>query len=276
FIAQTASDQVLTGDFGRANTFVQTSFFVSDLRLQLRILKNTKFQPYLAVGGGMMLFNPRDEEGNFLGENIFTRESGESYNTTIPMIPLAAGVQMRVNRIISLSMEYNYRVIPSDYLDNVGRLGKRDGDDILQGLQLSVHFNLNPASTPMPKQLVPATDPDYLIYDLKSGSSAIDTLAEVPAEADSIADIQSELLDGKTVGEWLKLEKEAIFNRKFIYLKVKAGQTLQQFSDHFHVRPETIRRINFMINEDLAPGSQLRIPDTGVSPADMPAPSTEP
>ncbi|MEO1450956.1 MAG: hypothetical protein AAFV07_15610, partial [Bacteroidota bacterium] len=54
------------------NTFFQTSLFFTELRLRYRFFHRKRIQPFIGIGGGMLFFTPRDVEGNFLSENIFT------------------------------------------------------------------------------------------------------------------------------------------------------------------------------------------------------------
>lgn len=127
------------------NRFVETSFFYGDFRLQYFLFPKARVQGYLSPGFGFMFFNPKDQEGNFLVENFFSRLENESYNTLIYQIPFSVGVQARVNAFVSLGISYTYRWTPSDYLDNLGQLGIREGNDALQQVQASVYINLRDA-----------------------------------------------------------------------------------------------------------------------------------
>ncbi|MEL7531216.1 MAG: outer membrane beta-barrel protein, partial [Bacteroidota bacterium] len=129
------------------NTFVETSFYYGDLRLKYRFPISQRFHPFLTAGAGVLSFTPRDQEGRFLNDANFTREPDENYSTIVPQIPVGAGIQARINPAVSLSLEYLFRYTPTDYLDNIGRLGTRPGHDFLHGLQLSMYITL---STPPP------------------------------------------------------------------------------------------------------------------------------
>lgn len=136
----------------KVNTFVETSFFYGDLRLKYRFPISKHFHPFLTAGAGVLSFTPRDQEGRFLNDALFTREPDEDYSTIVPQIPFGGGVQARINPAVSISLEYLFRFTPTDYLDNIGRLGTREGDDFLHGMQLSMYITLSTPPPPPNKQ----------------------------------------------------------------------------------------------------------------------------
>lgn len=123
--------------------FVRTSFFYADLRVQYRILRGKKVNPYLSIGAGLFSFQPRDASGNFLGENIFSRLPGEEYLTLIGSCPLSAGIDLPINNNIGLVIEYTYRMTGSDYLDNISQLGPDPGNDQLHTAQIKLCMTLD-------------------------------------------------------------------------------------------------------------------------------------
>lgn len=134
------------------NHFVETSFFYTDFRLKLWFFRRRFLRPFIGGGIGMLFFNPRDAEGNFLSENIFTRLEGEEYNTSVGSFPVVGGLEMVISPVISLGAEYIYRFTPTDYLDNIGRLGPVEGNDGLHAIQISLLVTLNPEYKPLPPQ----------------------------------------------------------------------------------------------------------------------------
>jgi hypothetical protein len=130
------------------NNFVETSIFYADLRLKYWFFKRRALRPFIGAGLGMLRFNPKDEDGNFLDENIFTRLEGEDYNSTVANFPVSTGLEMRISPLISLGLEYIYRFTPTDYLDNIGQLGPVEGNDGLHAIQINMFFTLNPRVEP--------------------------------------------------------------------------------------------------------------------------------
>lgn len=120
------------------NRFVRTSFFYTDVRLQYRFLRQARIQPYVAAGAGLFSFQPRDAQGNFLGENFFSRLPEESYLTLLASVPVSAGAEWHFSQWGGLGLEYTYRMTGSDYLDNIGLLGEAPGNDRLHSLQVKL------------------------------------------------------------------------------------------------------------------------------------------
>lgn len=133
------------------NSFVRTNMFQADLRLRYLFSPRRKISPYLMLGIGLLNFDPRDADNNFLGENIFTRLPEESYNTMVAAFPMGAGVQARINSQFSVGLDYVYRATTTDYLDNIGLLGPKEGNDALHAVQMSLYISLSPPSAPRPE-----------------------------------------------------------------------------------------------------------------------------
>jgi hypothetical protein len=127
------------------NTFVQTPFFFVDFRLKARFLRETAVHPHISAGIGLLGFTPKDGDGNNLIDNFATREESETYGSMTASFPLSAGLEVELNGVIMLGLEYTFRPTTSDYLDNVGLLGPRDGKDKLQSLLLTLYFTIDPS-----------------------------------------------------------------------------------------------------------------------------------
>lgn len=232
--------------------FVQTSFFAADFRFQVDLLRRRRFHPFLAAGAGIFFFTPRDAEGNFLGENIFTRPDGESYNTNVFSFPLSAGVMAKLNPVLSLSADYSWRPTTSDYLDNIGSLGRQKGKDRLHGARVCIHINLIP-----PDRI---TTPQPLAQALHSAPAPTPALQ---AQADTA------FSNGRNIGtlskrDWIAIENRALRDRDFLYYPVRGYEKLFDLCRYFHIRPATLRQLNFMVNDELETGAMLRMPNMGI------------
>ncbi|MDP5172788.1 MAG: porin family protein [Bacteroidia bacterium] len=148
FTEQADSPLPLAPEGINPNTFVRTTFFYTDLKLVYRFFVQQPVRPYLGVGAGLFSFQPRDEAGNFLGENIFSRLPEEEYLTLIGSIPVSAGVEWKISSSVGLGLEYTYRMTGSDYLDNISQLGTASGNDKLHSLQLKLLVSLGQNSSP--------------------------------------------------------------------------------------------------------------------------------
>ncbi len=142
FVAQNRDLQAVEGV--QPNTFVQTPFFFVDLRLKARFLREAMVHPYLSAGIGLLGYTPKDADGNNLIDNFATRQDGETFGSMTAGLPLSAGAELRVSPILMVGLEYTYRITTSDYLDNIGLVGLRDGKDKLQALLLTLYVTFDP------------------------------------------------------------------------------------------------------------------------------------
>ena len=161
-IEQTDRVSTITAPEGiEPNQFVATSFFYTDIRLTGWLIRKGPVRPYVGTGAGLLFFTPLDQEGNFLSDNLFSRLPDESYGTFAPQLPLMAGINIKPHPRLTLGLEYTYKLLGTDYLDNLGELGAQAGNDRLQDLVLSVQISLpNGASQPKPAP-TPEPQPEY-------------------------------------------------------------------------------------------------------------------
>lgn len=126
------------------NTFVETPYFFADFRLKARFLRQKDFQPYFSLGLGLLGYTPRDQDGNNLLDNTSTRQDGETYGSLTAGFPLSLGAEVHLSQILALGVEYTYRLSGTDYLDNIGELGLRNGNDKMHSLLLSLYITFDP------------------------------------------------------------------------------------------------------------------------------------
>jgi hypothetical protein len=141
FIAQDRTLKPVEGI--QPNKYTNTSFFNVNVALRYRFFKRKALRPHLSAGVGVLSFTPRDALGNLLSINATTRKPGESYAGATWVLPFGVGFTWRINSFASLGLEYSYYITGSDYLDNIGALGTRPGNDVLQVLQLSVYWSID-------------------------------------------------------------------------------------------------------------------------------------
>ncbi len=273
------------------NTFVETSFYYGDLRLKYRFPISQRFHPFLTAGAGVLSFTPRDQEGRFLNDASFTREPDENYSTIVPQIPVGAGVQARINPAVSLSLEYLFRYTPTDYLDNIGRLGTRPGHDFLHGLQLSMYITLS--APPPPTQQGPyynaqledtATTPEGPIDTIDAKVAVMEEAVEemlseeeptrdsayteedkrsakpVAEEEASIAEEKIPAKESEEAVDWAAKEKEAIEAQDFILHKVKKNDSLDSIAQQYHVSIDGLMQVNYLSSQTIFKGQKIRVP----------------
>ncbi|MEM6263175.1 MAG: LysM peptidoglycan-binding domain-containing protein [Bacteroidota bacterium] len=162
--------------------FIETSFFYLDGRLRFFPLPQSRFQPFVGAGAGFLIFSPKDEEGKFLSGAFLTRPEGEEYPTTIPQLPLSLGIRTNLNSLLGMELEYVFRVLPTDYLDNTGQLGTRSGNDQLHTLQFGLFVNLRGKPDPIIRQLPDWNNSQRLVWQ------QADSLVQWPKTLGSDAD----------------------------------------------------------------------------------------
>ena len=81
--------------------------------------ESSKVQPYVVGGIGVTFINPQAELN---GRWYYLKElktEGVDYSNFVLVIPAGAGISHRIQRNLTLSVEFNYRFTLSDYLDDV-------------------------------------------------------------------------------------------------------------------------------------------------------------
>ena len=90
-------------------------------------LENFPASPYISAGVGVMAFSPSAEDAT--GKKTLLRELGtegqglagfpDYYSSAAVIFPLGIGVKYPINENIMLSLDFNYRITRTDYLDDV-------------------------------------------------------------------------------------------------------------------------------------------------------------
>lgn len=266
-----------------ANRFVETAFYYGDFRLKYRFFHKRAIQPYLSAGAGLLVFSPKDESGKELNRKPETRAPGETYSTTIPQLPATIGLQARITPIVAVSIDYTYRLTPSDYLDNVGEWGSQSGDDALHNIQASIYFSLKPKSANLSNRPAPLSDPAISYQEIGNKKSDIPESIPTPSEQQEIrppstttplSDEASPTAPEPTQAvandsdssdqEKIAREEAAIREKRFIYYEIQEGDQLDQIAERYEIRSATIVELNYLGNRTIAAGMFLRLPDVGL------------
>lgn len=133
------------------NTYVSTDFGYGDVGIQIRAFKRHRFQPYLSAGLGFLFFSPKDKKNTGLLDQDFSRLEDETYSLVAFQAPFGFGFEYKILPSIGINLSYQYRLLSSDYIDNIGKLGVRPGNDLIQSLQFGLTFA--PVPAPEYKQL---------------------------------------------------------------------------------------------------------------------------
>ncbi len=284
FSAQYEADTPpVNGGEATPNTFVETPFYYSDLRLRYRFLKG-KWQPYVAVGAGVLVFSPRDANGKPLKYIEQSRAEGEVYNTIIPELPATIGVEGRINSHLSAGIDYTFRYTPTDYLDNVGQLGARPGKDILHAITLILSFTLRPEQADTHGDLLPVPS-STLIKGAQNDSNMLANKNEMSSMSpdSSTAITPSSIKDESAVDTTIQTlntsvpepsadtrlfdpreVEEAIAAKRFTYYTVQPDDQLADIALKYRIPIEIIRKLNYLKSDQLKVGSYLRLPEVAL------------
>ena len=112
-------------------------YFSSDITsLQAGInwtwLRWSLMHSYVGLGLGLMNFSIEDETGRNLSEISDTRIDGEGYSTQAMYSPIQIGVNLFHSKKINILLEHSWNLTNTDYLDNIGYLGKKGSDTIVR------------------------------------------------------------------------------------------------------------------------------------------------
>lgn len=81
--------------------------------------KRKAIDPYISLGVGLTFFNPKtDLNGTTYALRDYKTE-GRSYGGSAFIVPLGIGAKLSLNEFINLIPEFSYRIVFSDYLDDV-------------------------------------------------------------------------------------------------------------------------------------------------------------
>ncbi|MEM7371491.1 MAG: hypothetical protein AAF587_22955 [Bacteroidota bacterium] len=299
FVAQTEEEPIPGPDDVLPNTFVETPFFYTDLRLRWYVIRRFRIKPYLSAGAGLLFFRPLDKRRNFLGENFFTRLPEEEYLTSIASFPLSAGLVAKVARQIHLGISYTYRLTTTDYLDNIGQLGEVAGNDRLHGLGVSLYLSLSTPQNASPAPPRPSSRPQHWVDNRPKDSSLLlshqddlhpsldsTVLLRIQMRKEDMDMFQNlwrqELreippLDMQYVeapiyttsslasdSSWITLEETALQEQLFQQITTEYPMTVRQLSERYHIRIQTIRNLNPNLPASIPVQSLIRIPDLGL------------
>lgn len=130
------------------NTYAETDIIHGEFILMINPIQGpSAFKPYLGVGLGGLAFYPKAQDGILLFRKFSTRAPEErSYGTLALTVPVTAGMYFNLNRKLSLHLGYVYRLTTTDYLDNIGLLGRQEGNDQLHSFKLGLDFRIFDAS----------------------------------------------------------------------------------------------------------------------------------
>lgn len=95
-------------------------------------LRWTVMHSYVGLGIGFMNFSIKDDEGRNIAEMPETRMENEQYDTQSMYSPIQIGFNLFHSKKINILLEHSWNLTNTDYLDNIGYLGKEGSDTIIK------------------------------------------------------------------------------------------------------------------------------------------------
>ncbi|WP_422360265.1 hypothetical protein [Reichenbachiella sp.] len=128
-----------TGVPATPNTFFKSSFIGLNYEAHYNFLDKKKYKVYLSQGIGLFRFNPKDESNNNLVDMPDTRSLGESYRNLIIQLPTQLGAKYYLPNDFAIGVQFGFMNPITDYLDNLGVWGNKNGNDNILVLQFELH-----------------------------------------------------------------------------------------------------------------------------------------
>lgn len=111
------------------NHWFSTSFFTLDYSLQYHIIKKERYFVYISQGVGLFRYNPKDEQDRELLAQRSTRAAEETYGNISLQLPTAIGAAYLLPNQWGIGLQASYLNTLTDYIDNIGNLGHKQGND---------------------------------------------------------------------------------------------------------------------------------------------------
>ncbi|MFK7970655.1 MAG: hypothetical protein AB8F95_09815 [Bacteroidia bacterium] len=126
------------------NAFADVTLPYLALGVEWHLFKRKRrFSPLASFGVRILSFSSKNEEGTPLAQLWTTRLPVErSLPSLSPSLDLGLGFESRLNERLRLIFVYHHIRSGSDYLDNLGALGRLEGNDRLHSLRVSLGFDL--------------------------------------------------------------------------------------------------------------------------------------
>ena len=113
----------------KPNKYFDTPFFTFDYSLQYHIIKKERFALYISQGIGLFRYNPKDEQDRELLTLTTTRPEDETYSNISIQLPTAIGGAYYLPNQWGVGLQATYLNTLTDYIDNIGSLGPKKGND---------------------------------------------------------------------------------------------------------------------------------------------------
>lgn len=137
------SVQITNGDWIQPNQFVQTNYQGIALMPRVRLVELRGFHVHATLGIGVLRFQACDDAGQDLIDLPDTRNVNEVYGASSIHLPIQLQVGYLWPNQIGWQLQAGFHNPLTDYLDNIGELGGREGNDQMLAVSLMVFYHFN-------------------------------------------------------------------------------------------------------------------------------------
>ncbi len=124
------------------NSYFKSTFFSINYEAHYNLIKTSKWLLFISQGFGFIRYTPKDEFGEKLEDQPFTRSEQETYRNSSLMLPSSLGAVYFLHNGIGLGIQTTFSNPLTDYLDNIAELGSSGNDNIFSA-RFSLLFPLN-------------------------------------------------------------------------------------------------------------------------------------
>jgi hypothetical protein len=142
---------------GTPNNFFRASVISIDYELHFHLIKRRNCMLYLSQGISLIRFNPKNDVGNEFVNLTDTRAIDETYGNIAFALPTGIGAAYILKNGYGIGAQAQILNLQSDYLDNIGLWGVKQGNDNALRFKLFVYAPLKiipakPFKTPIRKK----------------------------------------------------------------------------------------------------------------------------
>jgi hypothetical protein len=130
------------------NTFFRTSLVTIHYDIAYNFVITESLKIYVGAGIGLFRYQPKDDLGQNLLDQIETRADTETYANTSAVIPIKVGAAYFLPNDFGIEFQAMMMNPQTDYIDNIGQWGNRSGNDQYYSFQLNLLIPLRLTLTP--------------------------------------------------------------------------------------------------------------------------------
>jgi hypothetical protein len=149
---------------GKPNNFFRAPVFFLSYEAHYNIIKTRSFMLYASAGLGIYNYLPKNQAGERLVDLLDTRDLDEIYGRVSFMLPIGVGVNYILKNGYGIGAQAQWLNTQTDYLDNIGTWGKKQGNDNVASVRFYIYA---PLLFKLPTLITPKNKPKrYYTHEL--------------------------------------------------------------------------------------------------------------